>query len=800
MDFSDNAIRYFGEVVTASNAGNLDRRTDKYLYLACFCIYQRSIFEDWMVLTFLNVCKSAINKAARKEKERLFQNRKQHDRAFSQVIHIAQNSQELIKTLKTLTWAVISPVEKEKQFQKLLPRQPIQEQNIQPDNLEQIIDEFQVPGKDNYYIYLEEESQSLQQRANPIIKELTFNPLGPDKKLVDAVEHFKDRQGVITKTAPTGFLSEEDKMVLFDQQNKFRGSLYKILLFQSTTDAIRRGSLNLKYSFDYKAMDDYLIPKHLWDKDCDRFLDKANLTHLKDFQNRIKDFKKMVSFHFKQTNEHILKGENKHFRKRKNDKYHVVAPKVEKEEIFISIFPDQASISMGEVLSTIDTATDFLNGFTHLHPTHRKKRPGKSVFFAGITAYGCNLGIPAMARAASKIQANQLENTVNWFFTVENINRANDTITNFIDKIPLADLYRKNKEELRTSSDGQKIKTISEDTIFASYSTKYFDKGKGVVSYSFVDERCIPFYSVIIDPFLREAPFVLDGLLHNDVIKSNIHVTDTHGYTEAVFGLMDLLGFGFSPNIAKMLDQHIYTFKEYSIAEYNQKGYLVLPKGYFKEQQIEEGWDEMLRLATSLKLKYCKASQIFGRFNTFAKQHPLYIRDNCLFRKEINIYDKMSAQIKYKNNALVNYSLTTYSPFEGWRIAFNGTKGRIEATLDIPYMEKEQLNQEELHALEINQKNEGEIDYEPIIVHNLWEDHETVKVPYSRAGHGGGDEKLQNKIFRTPDAKDPFDRAAGIRDGAMSILIGIAARNSIESGRPVRIAELTDLEPRLVRL
>lgn len=500
MGFSDNAIRYFGEFVTASNAGNLDRRTDKYLYLACFCIYQRSIFEDWMVLTFLNVCKSAINKSARKEKERLFQNRKQHDRAFSQVIHIAQNSQELIKTLKTLTWAVISPVEKEKQFQKLLPRQPIQEQNIQPDNLEQIIDEFQISSNDNYYIYLEEESQSLQQRANPIIKELTFNPLGPDKKLVDAIEHFKDRQGVITKTAPTGFLSEEDKMVLFDQQNKFRGSLYKILLFQSTTDAIRRGSLNLKYSFDYKAMDDYLIPKHLWDKDCDRFLDKANLSHLKDFQNRIKDFKKMVSFHFKQTNEHILKGENKHFRKRKNGKYHVVTPKVEKEEIPISIFPDQASISMGEVLSTIDTATNFLNGFTHLHHTYRKKRPGKSVFFAGITAYGYNLGIPAMARAASKIQANQLENTVNWFFTVENINRANDTITNFIDKIPLADLYRKNKEELRTSSDGQKIKTISEDTIFASYSTKYFDKGKGVVSYSFVDERCIPFYSVIIDP------------------------------------------------------------------------------------------------------------------------------------------------------------------------------------------------------------------------------------------------------------------------------------------------------------
>lgn len=61
------------------------------------------------------------------------------------------------------------------------------------------------------------------------------------------------------------------------------------------------------------------------------------------------------------------------------------------------------------------------------------------------------------------------------------------------------------------------------------------------------------------------------------------------------------------------------------------------------------------------------------------EEHDGYIRDNCLFRDEINIYDKMSAQIKYANEVLVNYSLTTYSPFEGWRIAFNGTEGRLEA-------------------------------------------------------------------------------------------------------------------------
>jgi predicted dehydrogenase len=169
-----------------------------------------------------------------------------------------------------------------------------------------------------------------------------------------------------------------------------------------------------------------------------------------------------------------------------------------------------------------------------------------------------------------------------------------------------------------------------------------------------------------------------------------------------------------------------------------------------------------------------------------------YIRDNCLFRHDINIYDKMSAQIKYANNAIVNYSLTTYSPIEGYRVSFNGTDGRIEAWHDIPYRENQSIAQEDLHEMEMNQE-EVEIANEPIIIHKLWKDFETQVVTYNRKGHGGGDKRLQNKVFVSPGMDDEFDRAAGSRDGAMSVLIGFAARNSIDSGKPVKIADLTDL-------
>ncbi len=172
------------------------------------------------------------------------------------------------------------------------------------------------------------------------------------------------------------------------------------------------------------------------------------------------------------------------------------------------------------------------------------------------------------------------------------------------------------------------------------------------------------------------------------------------------------------------------------------------------------------------------------------EKHDGYIRDNCLFREDIDIYDKMSAQIKYKNDIIVNYSLTTYSPFEGWRIAFNGSEGRIEASLDIPYEKNSKISQEEMHEKEMNQELIEEATKENIIVHKLWRNFKKYEISTKKGGHGGGDELLHESIFNDSIKSDLFDRSAGLRDGLMSILIGIAARKSIDSNHPVRIDDL----------
>lgn len=158
------------------------------------------------------------------------------------------------------------------------------------------------------------------------------------------------------------------------------------------------------------------------------------------------------------------------------------------------------------------------------------------------------------------------------------------------------------------------------------------------------------------------------------------------------------------------------------------------------------------------------------------EKHDGYLRDGCVFRKEIDIYDTMAVQYKYANGVPVNYSLTAFSPYEGYRVAINGTKGRLDAWIKSSFPT-------------------GVPSYQEITITNLFGNVNTIKVIPQRGGHGGSDPRLKDQIFRFPDNPDKYRQSAGSRDGAMSALIGIAARKSIQSGEIVRIGDLTELQP-----
>jgi predicted dehydrogenase len=150
-----------------------------------------------------------------------------------------------------------------------------------------------------------------------------------------------------------------------------------------------------------------------------------------------------------------------------------------------------------------------------------------------------------------------------------------------------------------------------------------------------------------------------------------------------------------------------------------------------------------------------------------------YLRDGCVFKEDINIPDTMNAVVKYSTDVSMSYSLNTFMPIEGYRVAFNGTKGRLEVR-DYERQAWTVPEESEMHVI----KNFG-----PRV---------KVDMPNPTGGHGGGDDRLRDLIFRNVEMPE-YMRLPDSRAGALSCLTGIAARKSMDSGKPVMIADLVKL-------
>lgn len=162
-----------------------------------------------------------------------------------------------------------------------------------------------------------------------------------------------------------------------------------------------------------------------------------------------------------------------------------------------------------------------------------------------------------------------------------------------------------------------------------------------------------------------------------------------------------------------------------------------------------------------------------------AEKDDGYIRDQSVFGDGISIEDTMGVMVRYENNAIMTYSLNAYMPWEGFRVQFNGTKGRIQVSI----AEATYVNAGGDSALE------GAVQKRSIAVFPMFGAPYEVDIEEGVGGHGGGDPVLLNDIFGTPK-EDRFHRAASHMDGAMSIMTGIAANKSIATGLPVDIDTL----------
>ncbi|MCK2221867.1 Gfo/Idh/MocA family oxidoreductase [Actinomadura sp. ATCC 31491] len=165
-----------------------------------------------------------------------------------------------------------------------------------------------------------------------------------------------------------------------------------------------------------------------------------------------------------------------------------------------------------------------------------------------------------------------------------------------------------------------------------------------------------------------------------------------------------------------------------------------------------------------------------------AEHEDGYIRDQDVFGEGIDIDDNMSVLVRYANRAVLTYSLHAHAPWEGYRVAFNGTAGRLE--LDV--VEREWTPPHAAIDPSAAAKEHATGSSERLLLRRHWREPEEIPIETGGGGHGGGDRLLLDDVFRGP-GNDPLARQAGYRDGIRSVLTGVAATLSAASGTPVRL-------------
>lgn len=154
----------------------------------------------------------------------------------------------------------------------------------------------------------------------------------------------------------------------------------------------------------------------------------------------------------------------------------------------------------------------------------------------------------------------------------------------------------------------------------------------------------------------------------------------------------------------------------------------------------------------------------------------------------------MSVMVHYKSGVNMTYHLTTYSPWEGYHVMFNGSKGRLE--LSVVESEYRLASDGEgmgglIHGTAAL-PHAGEVE---VKLHKLWEKPEILPVVFDHAGHGGGDARMLSVLFgpapgEQEETGDAAQQGANERDGAMALAVGIMANESFKTGKFVNIADL----------
>jgi TnpA family transposase len=444
----------------------------------------------------------------------------------------------------------------------------------------------------------------------PAFFALPFQAAAGSETLLRAIEILRaldaGTRGALTTDDPHGFVQADWRPHLITG-GKLDRAIWEIALAFAVRDALRAGSLFLVQSRDHVSFWNLVYDDRKWQQTREQAYQRLDLpTDGRVFLTKLTaEFDRAV-----RAAEQGLRGNRfasvKDGRLKLKKRDAMAIPRALRE-LRATISTSLPRVRIEDLLQDVDEWCRFTNAFQPLGGYQPRGGDPHRPLLATLIAHGTNLGLAAMSQSVDTLTAEALQDTSRWFLRDATIKAANTILVDHHHSLKLSRIWG---DGSRSSSDGQRF-AVERDSLLGSVYPRYFGYyDQALQLYTHTSDQHSVYGTQAISCAPREAGYVLGGILDNDTaLAIREHTSDTNGFTEHLFGLCVLLGITFMPRLKDLPDQVLSRIDR--DADYGALQPLL--RGRINVELILEQWDQLVRLAASLKDRLTPAHVVMQR-------------------------------------------------------------------------------------------------------------------------------------------------------------------------------------------
>ncbi|EFV74630.1 transposase [Bacillus sp. 2_A_57_CT2] len=473
------------------------------------------------------------------------------------------------------------------------------------------------PADYDYLDLLQKRFYSLRKYTPTLLRVLEFHSTKANEPLLQAVEIIRGMnesgKRKVPDDSPVDFISKRWKKHLYeDDGTTINRHYYEMAVLTELREHVRAGDVSIVGSRQYRDFEEYLFSEDTWSQTKENTRLSVSLSFEDYMTERTSSLNERLKWLASNSNK--LDGVSLEKGKLSIARLEKDFPE-EAKKFSASLYQMLPRTKLTDLLMDVAHITGFHEQFTHASNNRKPDKEETTIIMAALLGMGMNIGLSKMAEATPGLTYKQLANVSQWRMHEDAMNKAQAVLVNFHHKLQLSSYWG---DGTTSSSDGMRMQ-LGVSSLHAD-ANPHYGTGKGATIYRFTSDQFSSYYTKIIHTNSRDAIHVLDGLLHHETdLNIEEHYTDTAGYTDQIFGLTHLLGFKFAPRIRDLSDSKLFTIDKAS--EYPKLEAIL--RGQINTKIIKENYEDVLRLAHSIREGTVSASLIMGKLGSYSRQNSL---------------------------------------------------------------------------------------------------------------------------------------------------------------------------------